>query len=356
MNLSFNLNTGLQIGGFSPTRVNCNVGCNNLDEYQSELDKLLLLKESGVLPDTMMDLSLIEVENPLYLTIRDELNLPFGTVLSYSNFDRKSGLSWVMTKDKLVRLCEERISFVTVHFTADLDLYQRARLTRVIPMTSRGGGIVLYDSQCNHRYQNLYREHIDEIADIALKYDVAISIGTTFRPATIYDACDEVHVEETKRQLSVCKYLQNKGVKVLIENIGHISLDRLSQHVELLKSFQAPIMPLGPIPTDYAVNEDHIANAIGSSVAASLGVAHIINSVTRYEHSKSRITAEVTLEAVKTARLAAHIADVSRNIPEESIKDKIITDKRANLNKCFADDTNCNRCSSVCPLKILSDD
>ena len=39
----------------------------------------------------MMDLSLAEHEKPLYLTIRDELNLPFGSVLAYHGFDRKMG-------------------------------------------------------------------------------------------------------------------------------------------------------------------------------------------------------------------------------------------------------------------------
>ena len=59
---TFNLNTGLSIGGFSLTRVNCNVGCNSIEEYPSELAKLRFLKENGVLPDMMMDLSVIVCE------------------------------------------------------------------------------------------------------------------------------------------------------------------------------------------------------------------------------------------------------------------------------------------------------
>lgn len=350
------LNTGLSIGGSSPIRVNCNIGCNSVEEYQTEMEKLCFLKECGELPDMMMDLSLVNVEKPLYLAIRDELNLSFGTVLSYHGFSNKKGLSWEKSKAELIKLCEEGVSFVTVHFTADLDLLQKAKLLRKIPMTSRGGGIVLYDSVYNHRIQNIFREHINEIVEIVMKYEVAISIGTTFRPATILDACDEVHIEETNRQLAICQYLTKRGVKVMVENIGHITLDKLSQHADLLKSFHAPIMPLGPIPTDYAIGQDHISNAIGSSVAACLGVAHIINSVTRHEHSQSHISAEITMEAIKTARIAAHIADVSRQIPEAVIKDKLITNKRASLHKCFADGSDCNRCSTVCPLKILIDD
>lgn len=70
------LNTGLNIGGDSPIRVNCNIGCNTQSGYNQEKEKLLTLREEGVLPDMMMDLSLAEHEKPLYLTIRDELNLP----------------------------------------------------------------------------------------------------------------------------------------------------------------------------------------------------------------------------------------------------------------------------------------
>ena len=55
------LNTGLNIGGDSPIRINCNIGCNTLSGYNQEKEKLLTLREEGVLPDMMMDLSLIEL-------------------------------------------------------------------------------------------------------------------------------------------------------------------------------------------------------------------------------------------------------------------------------------------------------
>ena len=111
---AFNLNTGLSIGESSPTRVNCNVGCNSVEEYPSELAKLRFLKESGVMPDMMMDLSLADVHEPLYLTIRDELNLPFGSVLSYHESNKKEGLSWERSKAELLKLCEEKDSVVVI--------------------------------------------------------------------------------------------------------------------------------------------------------------------------------------------------------------------------------------------------
>lgn len=345
---------GLTIGSNSPIRVNCNVGCNSKTDIESELSKLKFIQSCNELPDMMMDLSLIELEYPLYKCIKDKLGIPFGVVLSYRRFTKSKGYQWKDIRNVFLQLCIDGVSFVTIHFTADLDLFYKARQIRKIPVTSRGGGMVLYDCRINNRTQNIFREHIDEIADISLKYNVVISLGTTFRPGTILDACDSIHIEETLRQLNICKLLQSKGVKVMVENIGHITLDKISTHSKLLNRFNAPIMPLGPLPTDVAINEDHIANAIGASFAAYIGCAHIINCVTRYEHSKSAITQEATVEAIRAAKVAAHIADLSRNFNEANLYDTMITNNRMKEHSCFADSKNCTRCSTVCPLKLTS--
>lgn len=350
------LKEGLTIGGSSPIRINCNVGCNNIVDIESEISKLEFIQSCNELPDMMMDLSLIELPKPIYYFIKNKLGLPFGVVLSYQKFTKSKGFIWEEVRDAFLRLCEDKVSFVTIHFTADYDLFYQARKIRKIPITSRGGGMVIYDSKINNRAQNIFRVHIDEIADIALKYDIVISLGTTFRPGTILDACDTIHIEETLRQLNICKLLQSKGVKVMVENIGHITLDKISTHSKLLKEFNAPIMPLGPLPTDVAINEDHIANAIGASFAAYIGCAHIINCVTRYEHSESVISQEATVEAIRAAKVAAHIADLSRNIYEANLYDTIITNKRVRMHSCFVDSNNCSRCSTVCPLKLTEND
>ena len=52
---------GLTIGGNSPIRINCNVGCNNISDIESEISKLKFIQSCNELPDMMMDLSLIEL-------------------------------------------------------------------------------------------------------------------------------------------------------------------------------------------------------------------------------------------------------------------------------------------------------
>lgn len=342
----------ISVGGIAPMRINCNIGCNVREQYLEELCKIMAIKESGLLPDFMMDLSLASLEKPLYKSIIEELNIPVGTVLSYLPFDKDRGLDWECVKQYLLRLCKDGIAFLTIHFTADRDLLDDAKRYRKVPCTSRGGAIVLFDTILNNRTRNLYREHIDEIASIAQQYNIAISLGTTFRSSNVFDACDNVHIEETCRQLEVCRYLQSKGVKVLVENSGHIGLNKLEEHANRLREFDAPIMPLGPIVCDNAVGEDHITAAIGGAFAGYWNAAHILNCVTRNEHSESAITTDVMLEAIRTTKSVAHCINLSKGIQDDWKQEQKIDAKRAEEHSCIVGE-HCARCKNVCPLKMV---
>jgi phosphomethylpyrimidine synthase len=341
---------GLTIGHEAPVRINCNIGCNSADDYELEIQKIDAIRKSGLYPDMMMDLSLLRMRKPLYRVAHEELGVEVGTVLSYLPFCKSNGLDWKACKRYLIELCVNGISFVTIHFTATKELFELARSTRQIPVTSRGGAMCLYDMKL-HQRENVFIQHIDEIADIALRYDVAISLGTTFRPSNIFDACDEVHLQETKEQLKVCRYLQAKGVKVMVENVGHIGLDKLKEHSKMLRQFNAPIMPLGPLPTDSAIGYDHVANAIGGSFAAYWGCAHVINCVTRQEHTGKRITVDDTIEAIRCAKLVAHSVNVARGF--ELDEDRMVSDKRLSTKKCMGTNESCVRCKDACPLILI---
>jgi phosphomethylpyrimidine synthase len=138
----------------------------------------------------------------------------------------------------------------------------------------------------------------------------------------------------------------------MLDNIGHIDLKNLENHVEMIRKFDVPVMPLGPIPTDIAIDNDHIAAAIGASFSCYWGIAHIINSISPFEHSKSEITTADTIKAVETAKLVAHIINLTR-FSEYKEKDVEIFKKRSDDNCCITGNpTSCNRCSDECPLKL----
>lgn len=339
----------LNVGGLSPVKVNCNVGANSMLQMDYEYKRLSAIQESGLLPDTFMDLSIGRYEKPLYKDIIRVFGCPVGIVPAYL-FTYPGSLTKSEAIDTLKCLADDGVSFFTLHLTATKELFDLATKTRMIPVTSRGGSIVL-------RYlldtgkENIWLSILPEIITIANEYNIVISLGTTFRPAGIEEACDEVHVRETEEQLRICQQLRAEGVQVMVENVGHIPLDKLEKHCELLRQFNAPIMPLGPLPTDCAENEDHIASAIGASVMGYWDCAHIINCITRSEHTKSFFSIEETLEAIKAAKLAAHIIDVSRGINTK--EDNILFEQRAKQHNCLAGAAkDCSRCAELCPLKL----
>jgi phosphomethylpyrimidine synthase len=334
-------------------KLNCNIGCNSEDAYYTELEKIRGMKDSGCIPDMMMDLSLYRAEIPLYKYIQEILNIPVGTVLAYIPFSKENGLEWNECQNYLIQLGKDKVNFVTIHFTANAELLEIARRDREIPVTSRGGAMCLYDIEKNSRKQNLFLEHFNEIIAIAKQYDMTISLGATFRPSNIFDTCDEVHIKETEEQLQICRCLQKEGVNVMVENVGHISLDKIEKHANLLRQFDVPIMPLGPIPTDTAIGQDHISAAIGSAFLCYHGCADIINCVTRYEHTGDEITADSIIESVKAMRVVAQTINVYRGFEDAIENEKRINRLRANNRSCVIGNGQCDRCQNVCPLKLI---
>lgn len=340
--------SSLSVGNGFPVRVNCNVGANNLEQMVYERERLQAIIDSSQLPDSFMDLSIGQYAKPLHKDIIRDFGCPVGIVPAYL-FPLNEAVTKEYAIDTLKRLADDGLSFFTLHLTANKESLEIAKRTRKIPVTSRGGFIVLKQSLENDR-ENIWVSILPHIIDIANEYGIVISLGATFRPAGIEDACDEVHLRETEEQLNFCRLLQSEGVQVMVENVGHISIDRMEQHCERLREFEAPIMPLGPIPTDNAVGDDQISSAVGAAFMGYWDCAHIINCVTRSEHSKSRFSIDDTLEAIRTARVTAHIIDVAKGIG--LAQDAYIYGNRAMQQNCLAGaGTGCSRCATLCPLK-----
>lgn len=350
---SFKLNSGLGIGEDYPVRVNCNSGINSKNDIDKEIYKLehLFLEESHR-PDIIMDLSTIDIDKPIYKYLRENHEVTVGTVPTYFCFDKDKGFDKKLFLDTLNKQIELSVSFFTLHLTADLDLLEYAQKERKIPVTSRGGSLLLADQKLKNTNQNIIIRCLEEIIKLFKKHNIAISLGTTFRPASIFDACDTAHIEETKRQLKYSNYLRSNGIPTIIENIGHITLDKIYTHISLLKKFNAPIMPLGPLPTDLGFDNDHIASSIGASFLGFFNCAHIINSITPSEHLNGDISLKAMIEGVKAAKLSAQIINLALNKIKYDSENNIYT-KRAEKYNCLASETGCNRCGHQCPLRMI---
>jgi phosphomethylpyrimidine synthase len=91
----------------------------------------------------------------------------------------------------------------------------------------------------------------------------------------------------------------------------------------------APFYVLGPLPTDIAPGYDHITSAIGGAIAGAAG-ADFLCYVTPSEHLRLPTLDDVR-EGIMASRIAAHIADIAKNVPGAFDKDIMMAKYRKAL-------------------------
>lgn len=347
----------ITIGDGYPIAVNCNVGANRPEQLEYEkqkVDKLLSCPETS--PDSLMDLSIPDFgANAISNFIIEKYGIPVGIVPIYNLYMKGERIDDSILVRHIEKKAQTGVSFMTMHFTADADILSIAKRNRRIPVTSRGGWVVLHNSYGVDE-PNIYRRNIDLIISLAKEYDFAISLGTTFRPSSIIDACDEAHILETERQVEMSCYLRSRGVKVMMENVGHIGVDKIERHSTLLKKAGVPIMPLGPSVIDSAVGVDHISSAIGAAFMGYYGVADIINAISPAEHQKPSFSIEDAIDAVVSAKVAAQTINQYR-FPDALKTEERAYQARSKQKSCIMDiSSSCDRCGVMCPLKSMTDE
>lgn len=329
-------------------KINSSVGLSDENEYENEANKISKIASFDVLPDTMMDLSIVSTRKPLYSLIQKEIGCPVGTVPVYICFNSRKGIDKNKFLEEIEKQAQDGIAFMTLHFTAADEIYRKT-MDRNISVISRGGSLVLRDLYINKRKQNFLLEYFDDICKVLKKYSVVVSVGTTFRPSSLYDALDEVQLNEIRMQKDIINALRKRNIVVMMEGVGHISMSHLKKYVKLIREdFYIPFMPLGPIPTDRAIGWDHVSAAIGASYMAMLDGADIINAVTREEHTGGIPTLNSIYEAIKAAQVVVNVINDVRFFE----KYNKLQHKRNNCMGIQKEDIGCDRCKEECPFLL----
>lgn len=326
-------------------RFNSSIGLNSTVAFTDELAKIIAISKHPNRPNTMMDLSTVRSSTPLHIEIQNRLGCPVGTIPYYICFDPQRGINDNELLETIEEQAQNGVAFMTLHLTANLDLAKKS-LVRNIPIISRGGSLLLRDMQINKRKDNILITNLDRIVRILKEYNVVVSIGTTFRPSTQYDALDATHLGELNMQIELSEYLKNLGLQVIMEGIGHISFHRIPEYCSILRERNyIPFMPLGPIVSDHTHGQDHITSSVGAAYLASLGGADIINSVTREEHTGGIPTVRSILEAIDAANAVIQIVNDSR-FPSHFCKGNI----RHHNCMGIPEEVGCTRCNEECPF------
>jgi phosphomethylpyrimidine synthase len=319
--------TAMGVGRGLRTKVNANIGSSkDKIDIELELKKLHTAIEAGA--DAVMDLSTGGDLRSIRRHILAASSVPVGTVPIYQavvdTVTEKNSIAQ-MDPEKLFEVIEEQVEagvdFITVHCGLTRRVLEQLKQNgRLLPLVSRGGTFLAEWMILNQRENPLY-EQFDRLVKIAKKYDVVLSLGDGLRPGAITDATDRPQIEELVTLGELTQIAWQQGAAVMIEGPGHVPLGQIKTNVLLEKKLckEAPFYVLGPLVTDSAPGYDHIVAAIGGAMAASAG-ADFLCYVTPAEHLRLP-TLEDVRQGVIATRIAAHAADVSREMPQALERD-----------------------------------
>ena len=305
----------VQIGGKETSKVIASIGVTkSRDSVKQELRKAQIAAEYGA--SIIIDHSLVKNALDIQSNIARNIDIPFSVIPVYN------AAAMVRSSDKESYSAEDLLTIIedqaklgadmlTIHASVlKEDIEDIKRSKRLIPCTSRGGTMVLENMAATND-ENYYWDHFDDVLAISKDYGLAISLGAIFRPASVADdmSNDILFWKEIERNGILVKMAQKAGVPIIVEGIGHASINIISEIIRRTKQIchDAPYRVL-TVATDAALGFDHVSSAIASAVAVANG-ADVITAVTRSEHVGLPSVEEVK-EAVISARIAAHCGDI----------------------------------------------
>ena len=318
------------IGRGISTKINANIGASpDHSCKEQELLKLHWAVQYGA--DAVMDLSTGGDLDETREFLLASATVPIGTVPIYSMIVDKPIEE--LTYDDILRTVQKQASQGVDFFTIHAGILRRhlpLAAKRKMGICSRGGSL-LGKWMVHHGRENPMYEMFDEISAIMREYDVTYSLGDGLRPGCLADASDEAQFAELDTMGELVARARQAGVQVMAEGPGHIPFDQIQMNMERQQRIcdGAPFYVLGPLVTDAFPGYDHITSSIGATAAAYWG-ASFLCYVTPTEHLSLPAPEDVRAGCV-AYKIAAHAADVARNLPGAREWDDRISTARANL-------------------------
>ncbi len=365
------------IGNGLSTKINANIGTSEKHcNFKEEMDKMKTAIHYGA--NAIMDLSTGGDLHKILQRIISSSTVMVGTVPIYSVATRLLSqgkkISELHPEELFIEIetqAQMGVDFMTLHCgvtRSSISFLEHDE--RVMGIVSRGGSLLKRWIVDNDKENPLYEQY-DRILEICLKYDVTISLGDGLRPGCGADATDRGQIAELLTLGELVDRAREKGVQVMVEGPGHVPLDQIETNVKLMKRLchQAPFYVLGPLVTDIAPGYDHIVGAIGGAVAAIHG-ADFLCYVTPAEHL-CLPTVDDVKQGVMASRIAAHSADIVKNIKGSRQRDYAMSKARRELDwqtifqyamdtelaqkrkmeSESSDEDHCTMCGNLCAVK-----
>lgn len=319
------------IGSGLRTKINVNLGISgDCKNYEMEMEKVRMALEFKC--EAIMDLSNYGKTNNFRKELVKISPAMIGTVPMYDAVGYLEKDLLDITAEDFLKVveahAEEGVDFMTIHAGINrrtIEAFKREK--RMTNIVSRGGSLIFAWMEMTGN-ENPFFEYYDKVLDILRKYDVTISLGDAMRPGSNHDSTDAGQVAELIELGYLTKRAWERDVQVMVEGPGHMAMNEIAANMALEKRIchGAPFYVLGPLVTDIAPGYDHITSAIGGAIAAANG-ADFLCYVTPAEHLRLPDVNDVR-EGIIASKIAAHAADIAKNVPHARDIDDKMSDAR----------------------------
>jgi phosphomethylpyrimidine synthase len=358
----------LGIGEGLATKVNANIGtspagCNP----EEEVEKARIAESLGA--HTLSDLSMGGDIALVRSRILAATSLPLTTVPTYQAV-AEQGLEQLTGDDlfhTIRQQAEEGVSSFVLHTISGALLDRVRHSSRIMGVVSRGGSMMaahMVLREC----ENPYLARFDELLEILRRHDIVLSFGNTMRSGCIHDARDRPQVMEMRENIALAQRARDAGVQVILEGVGgHVHPRKIPRYIrDYKKNAGFPLFVAGPLPTDIAMGNDHIAGCVGASLAAGAGADYLCY-ITPAEHMGLPTPAQVR-EGLAAFLIAAHIGDLIKYGRDD--RDEALARRRAALDwkgqavlaldperACVRnpDGEPCTMCGTFCAIRVMQD-
>lgn len=304
----------------------------NLFPYEQSTEKFVkqMITYCQYGSDTLIDLTATPDCHQRREWIIRNCPVPIGTSPIYQALTKAGNnpenLTWELFRDTLIEQAEQGVDFMAIH-AAIRKKHLRLLDNRLTRLVSKSATIITQWMK-SHKEENFLHTHFNEICEILKSYDIAISLGSGFRPGSIYDANDRAQFAELSEMRGLIEAAWGQSVQIMSEGPGHVPLNKIEANIKEHKYHckGIPFFTLGISTTDIAGPDNYIASAIGSAHIAWLGASLISGcDVNEYENLP---TEEDIRQGIIAHKIAAHTADLAKGHPGAQVRDNAFSKAR----------------------------
>jgi len=323
-------------------KINANMDSSSSDAAKGDFSERIIWNCKWG-SDTLLDVSASgNIRNVQNVLLRNS-PVPVGSIPLYKALAAVQGniemLDWDTYRNTLIEQAELGIDFFIIHaalLKKDIDKIS-SRLTGI---TTNAAGIMVQWMHI-HKKENFLYTHFSDICEILKAYDITLVIGDSFCSGSVYDANDMAFFSELQTKGELTRLAWEHMIQVMTEGAGHIPLNKINENIkeQQYACLHAPYFSFGPVSTDIAFGNDHIASSIGAAQIAWQGASLLGCAFPR--RNLLSLTKEEIRNTIVAFKIAAHSADLAKGHPGAQARDNAIS-------KAFVE----GRIKDVCNLAI----